>query len=272
MSGDVGVSKLAGYLRIEQPYEIQENGVWFFQTGISGGGAVYGEHIHREKVERILLDKAGPGTLVVVDGVWYWKLDADITVSQPVVGPGGMVGGGPLAEQQERRPIRVDSCSNNQIATDPAATYLVDQEHMLAIVSSGCSRCPGVCCAAFIVDSHLVEKCKRACSGELQRPAEWSEEDTRFIAENFYSLNTDDARVHSCSKFDKNAGRCTAYETRPRLCRTYVCGHAIRGRPPPLTDTLMVAFNAVAEPALGEWKKGSAYRRFLERECTFETP
>ncbi len=60
-------------LRIEQPYEIQANGIWYFQTFISHSGAVGGQHIPKAEVERRLEAQAGPGQLVQIEGVWHWK-------------------------------------------------------------------------------------------------------------------------------------------------------------------------------------------------------
>lgn len=61
-------------LLIEQPYQLQENDIWFFQTIITSGGAVGGQHIHKEEVCNRLSAKAGPGELIHHEGIWYWKL------------------------------------------------------------------------------------------------------------------------------------------------------------------------------------------------------
>lgn len=60
-------------LRIEQPYQIQANDIWYFQTFISHSGAVGGQHIPKAEVERKLEAQAGPGELVNIEGVWHWK-------------------------------------------------------------------------------------------------------------------------------------------------------------------------------------------------------
>lgn len=64
------------YLPIEQPHSIKE-GVWFFQKFLSHSGAIAGHLVQRSEVERQLTAKAGPGELVLLDGVWYWKISSE---------------------------------------------------------------------------------------------------------------------------------------------------------------------------------------------------
>ena len=60
------------FYKIEQPYTISDNDVWFFQTFLSHSGAAGGQHIPRAEVCRRLTEKAGPGELVCVGDTWYW--------------------------------------------------------------------------------------------------------------------------------------------------------------------------------------------------------
>lgn len=64
-------------VRIEQPYELQPNNIWYFQTFISHSGAVGVQHIPKAEVERRLAAQAGPGQLVQIEGVWHWKPNCD---------------------------------------------------------------------------------------------------------------------------------------------------------------------------------------------------
>lgn len=60
--------------RIEQPYKIQANDIWFFQT-ITTGWAIGGVHIPRDEVMRRLEAKVGAGKLVKIDNEWFWQLN-----------------------------------------------------------------------------------------------------------------------------------------------------------------------------------------------------
>lgn len=70
--GDGRLTQPVRLLRIEQPYEIKGNS-WFFQTIITGGGAIGGQHIPLEEVCRRLEAKAGSGELVRIEGEWFWQ-------------------------------------------------------------------------------------------------------------------------------------------------------------------------------------------------------
>jgi hypothetical protein len=76
-------------LRIEQPYEIQPNDIWYFQTFVSHSGAVGGCHIPKTEVERRLEAKVGPGKLVQIEGVWYWDQPTR-QITDPVTSTAGM--------------------------------------------------------------------------------------------------------------------------------------------------------------------------------------
>ncbi len=76
-------ASLKDHWHIEQPYEIQPNDIWFFQTCITHSGAVGGEHIPKAEVERRLEAQTGPGELVLIDGIWYWKLKTSADASVP---------------------------------------------------------------------------------------------------------------------------------------------------------------------------------------------
>ena len=62
-----------GMLRIAQPDQVTEDGILFFQRGISGGGAVYGAHLKPEAYGAVLRKQVGPGQLMLADGVWWFK-------------------------------------------------------------------------------------------------------------------------------------------------------------------------------------------------------
>lgn len=64
-------------LKLEQPYQIKGDW-WFFQTLITGGGAVGGRHFSRAEVEAKCEKMAGAGALVEVDGIWYWETELPV--------------------------------------------------------------------------------------------------------------------------------------------------------------------------------------------------
>ncbi len=53
-------------------------GKWFYETGYSGGGAVYGVHLSRDEVERRMIERHGHGYLEEEgDTVWFIQPDLD---------------------------------------------------------------------------------------------------------------------------------------------------------------------------------------------------
>lgn len=148
--------------------------------------------------------------------------------------------------------------SNYQLTLDHGL-YEIEPEHMRDIVTSGCSRCPGACCAAFQLGPLMMAEARDrvAAAGD---PAPGDTEllrDSRFAVQHFRLLEAE-RNVYTCSAFDQESGRCTKYQERPSLCRHYACGDAVRGRPP-ARDAGLIALTENL-PGIQAWRSGPAFR------------
>lgn len=128
------------------------------------------------------------------------------------------------------------------------------------VVSRGCAGCAGMCCVAFTL-RHPPGRMLRDTLAAGQAPSS----DLQFAVENFVCV--DEAKdVYTCRMLDVDSGKCTAYDRRPALCRSYVCGAAAEGTSPGLGVMTATADSAAGLPAVQAWKAGSAYRRWLSAQ------
>lgn len=159
---------------------------------------------------------------------------------------------------------------NHQLGWAPETEeLLVDGSVIVDTVSRGCAGCPGACCAAFLMDQHKITANAEAVAAGQRAGDSEEDREARFIANNFFVLHPHEKQtcsfVMSCRKFEPATGKCTAYDERPGLCRSFACGNAVRGKPPPAPDGGgLEAFSLVSDhPQIKEWRAGSAYKRWL---------
>ncbi len=144
----------------------------------------------------------------------------------------------------------------------------LENERLRVIASRACANCVGHCCLAFDigrtmdeVQKQLDKVCEEAyallhheevmsfhwkgrpvpdmalrAAVMLRQIEEWE-----FYLANLSPVVTSDKHttVFSCDRFDRKTHRCTVYETRPQMCRSYICGAAAQGRPARMSDGMM---------------------------------
>jgi Fe-S-cluster containining protein len=106
---------------------------------------------------------------------------------------------------------------------------------------AGCLKCPGYCCRAFwtlkpsVTDIKHLRDLLRRKGGirTVMSPRSIYQEirNVRFGLNHFVVLGQDEEGNpgYTCNKFDEKLGKCTAYYSRPRLCRIYRCSASAGG-------------------------------------------
>lgn len=106
-----------------------------------------------------------------------------------------------------------------------------------AETSDGCKSCRGYCCYRFQIgglqpDAEGRPDWDRYIQQYSPFPHEIEEVRDLFVARAKEYIGRPEDVTLTCRKFDIRSGRCTIYETRPKVCRRFLCDEALGGRDP----------------------------------------
>ena len=135
-----------------------------------------------------------------------------------------------------------------KVTFDETVQRLVEMIHPLGErTSEPCMKCTGWCCIRFNLKL-LTDKRGRPLLEETLKTFDAPAEEMAFMKRNFRKVRkcstlsasiSDEERAKGIQAFtfecrarDPVTGKCTEYESRPGLCRRYMCGSAVRGKVP----------------------------------------
>lgn len=134
-------------------------------------------------------------------------------------------------QSEEEQPQLIDTRTEAELRSASRQLAEASKEH--PDKGKSCAGC-GLCCKLFFLgfDPRDTEQCINMIAKERSLEAmQQSLQDWKFMLRNFRKVDMG-PKAWTCAAYDGVNGVCTAYEDRPKLCRSFFCEAALTGGKP----------------------------------------